>query len=344
MPPVISLSACYTDTAAADDAPSFAAALCARGAAAVIGTETSVTDLYATRLFARLYGALAASRAPDVIAALAGARREVQRELEASPDRRDNELGGAGRMGGRDGPGWVSRRAPSWTRMRTRADVRAPEPPRIAGLAGRGEWYFVGRRAEQRRWPTELTGPGAAGIVICGIGGTGKTTLAAELTARIRDREPARILVSLTGPLTLEGLLGAVTTTVRRELLVRGQDGGTIRALDVAARPDLGWADRLGILRGHVLGRVPVLVLLDNFEDNLRPGQAGWAVADEVLAGLVAAWVTDPGLVPAAGHLPAPVHPARRGRPGAVVPAAGGVVAGRDDEAGLVTARPGPAR
>ena len=54
MPPVVSLSACYTDTTAADDMPSFAAALCAHGAAAVIGTETSVTDIYATRLFARV--------------------------------------------------------------------------------------------------------------------------------------------------------------------------------------------------------------------------------------------------------------------------------------------------
>ena len=49
-------------------------------------------------------------------------------------------------------------------------------------------------------------------MVIYGIGGTGKTTLAAELTTRVRDREPGRILVSLTGPLTLESLLGAVIT------------------------------------------------------------------------------------------------------------------------------------
>ena len=63
--------------------------------------------------------------------------------------------------------------------------------------------------------------------------------------------------------------------------------------------PDLGWQDRLAILRGHVLDRVPVLVLLDNFEDNLRPGgQAEWAVGDEVLAGLLAAWISDPGRSP----------------------------------------------
>jgi tetratricopeptide (TPR) repeat protein len=295
MPPVISLSACYTDTAAADDMPSFAAVLCARGAAAVVGTETSVTDLYATRLFARVYGTLAASRTPDVIAALADARREVQRELESSPDWRDNELGGLGEwavvtvLAGSAAVAVVDPDA-------TAPTVRQPSRPQISGLAGREEWYFVGRRAEQRRWPAELTGPGAAGIVICGIGGTGKTTLAAELTARIRDRETAQVLVNLAGQLTLEGLLSAVITGVRGELLVRGHDGSAIRALDVAARPDLGWADRLAILRGHVLDRVPVLVLLDNFEDNLRPDSgSGWAVADEVLAGLLAAWVTDPG-------------------------------------------------
>ena len=59
MPPVITLSACYTDAAAAGGASSFAAALGRHGACAVIGTETSVTDVYATRLFARLYGRLA---------------------------------------------------------------------------------------------------------------------------------------------------------------------------------------------------------------------------------------------------------------------------------------------
>ena len=69
-----------------------------------------------------------------------------------------------------------------------------------------------------------------------------------------------------------------------------------IRALDVAARADLGWQDRLAILRGHVLDHVPVLLLLDNFEDNLRPDDdAGYVVGDEVLAGLLAAWVADPG-------------------------------------------------
>ena len=59
MPPVITLSACYTDAAASQDGDSFAARLCQRGATAVIATETSITDIYATRLLARVYGTLA---------------------------------------------------------------------------------------------------------------------------------------------------------------------------------------------------------------------------------------------------------------------------------------------
>ena len=158
--------------------------------------------------------------------------------------------------------------------------------------------------------------------MIYGIGGTGKTTLAAEITARVRDREPGRVLVSLTGPLTLEGLLGAVITAIRRELLVRGQDGDGDPGPG-CRRPGRTWAGGTGwrILRGHVLDQVPVLVVLDNFEDNLRPdGDAGYAVGDEVLAGLLAAWVADPGRAgcwsPAGTRSPCPAAPSGRCRSG----------------------------
>ena len=100
MPPVITLAACYTGAAASEDGASFAAQLCERGAAAVIATETSITDTYATRLLARVYGTLARSGSPDVVAALAG-----------------RAPGGAGRTGGlagqarhRAGRRWVNGR------------------------------------------------------------------------------------------------------------------------------------------------------------------------------------------------------------------------------------------
>ena len=272
MPPVITLSACYTDAAASEDGTSFAAQLCRHGAAAVIATETSITDTYATRLLARVYGTLAQASTPDVVSALSEARRQVQAELDASPDKRDNKLAGLGE--------WAavtvlaaSGSVPILDAGDTAPAVSQPSRPRIAGLAAREDWYFVGRRREQRHWPTELASPRVAGIVVHGIGGTGKTTLAAEITTRVLNRDPGRVLVSLTGPLTLESLLGEATSAIRRELLVRGgQDSTAIQALDVVARADVGWQDRLAVLRGYILDHVPVLLLLDNFEDNLRPG------------------------------------------------------------------------
>jgi tetratricopeptide (TPR) repeat protein len=296
MPPVITLSACYTDVIDEAGGTSFAGRLCQRGAAAVIATETSVTDTYATRLLARVYGALASAAEPDVVAALSTARRDVQGELEASADRRDAALARLGEWAAVTilaGSGSV----PVLDAAATAAAVARPSRQRIAGLEGRDDWYFVGRRTEQRRWPAELTGEGLAGIVIYGIGGTGKTTLAAEVIARLLAQQADRILVSLAGPLTLEGTIGAVISAVRRELLVGAHRGDQVmRALDAAARADLGWADRLAILRSKVLDQVPVLVVLDNFEDNLRPAEhARHVMSDEPLAGLLAQWVADPG-------------------------------------------------
>jgi hypothetical protein len=296
MPPVITLAACYTDAVGSDDGISFAAQLCQRGAAAVIATETSITDTYATRLLARLYGTLARTGSLDVVAALSQARREVQAELEISPDKRDNKLAALGE--------WAAVTVLAATGCVTIVDESgmAASPtklsrPRIAGLARRDDWYFVGRRREQRHWSADLFGPRSTGIVVYGIGGTGKTSLAAEIAMRVQHRDPNRIVVSLTGALTLESLLGEAVSVIRRELLVcGGQDTIAIRALDVAGRADLPWSDRLAVLRRHVLDHMPLLLLLDNFEDNLQPHEASYAVRDEILAGLLAAWVTDPGM------------------------------------------------
>jgi tetratricopeptide (TPR) repeat protein len=297
MPPVITLAACYTDAAGSQDGTSFAAQLCQHGATAVIATETSITDTYATRLLARVYGALGQASDPDLVSALSHARRQVQAELETSSSPHDNLIAGLGEWAAVTvlaSSGAVRVLDPG---KGARA-VRQPSRPQIAGLAERDDWYFVGRRPEQRHWPTELTGPGTAGIVICGIGGAGKTTLAAELVTRVKALEPDRVLVSLTGPQTLESLLGAVVATLRPQLLMSGGQGiaEAVQALDVVARTDVGWQDRLAVLRGYVLDRVPVLMLLDNLEDNLRHDGPGYTVRDEVLGGLLAAWTADPGL------------------------------------------------
>jgi hypothetical protein len=99
--------------------------------------------------------------------------------------------------------------------------------------------------------------------VVCGIGGAGKTTLVAEVAevaevaGRVRDRDPGRVQAGLAGPLTLESLLGTVAATIRRELLAGGHpDAATLaRALDVVMRADVGWRVAEEALAGLLAAR-----------------------------------------------------------------------------------------
>ena len=296
VPCVISLAACYTDAAAPGET-SFAARLGQRTAAAVIATQTSVTDVYATKVFASLYKRLSQRTAPDVVTALADSRREVQQQLTALRHRRDQRLarldewsvvtllaaGGAVPLWGPDSATSPPELRPLTTR------------PVIAGLAPRDPWYFVGRRREQRQWPRLLAAPGPAGMVIYGIGGVGKTSLAAELAIQLSGRGDPRVLVSVTGPLTVGTLLSAVVAALRRELLTQDARGTVMAAADQIARSDLAWPDRFAALARHVLKAVPLLLVLDNFEDNLTAGSTSRTVHDEALAGLLAAWTAEPG-------------------------------------------------
>ena len=52
----------------------------------------------------------------------------------------------------------------------------------------------------------------------------------------------------------------------------------------------------MALLRQYVLGEVPVLVCLDDFDDNLSAESGSWTVADPALAALLADWVEAPQL------------------------------------------------
>ncbi|MEV6695381.1 tetratricopeptide repeat protein, partial [Micromonospora sp. NPDC051196] len=297
MPRVISLAACYTDVDGEDGAGSFAARLARRGAGAVIATQTSVTDVYATRLFAAVYAELAASARPDVVAAVAQARRRVQRDLAAGPDPLTQAVAGMDE--------WsvvsVLAAAPSVTVV----DGTAPAEPRVqvvpdlGGLLARPVGQFVGRRHAQRTLPGLLSDGTGMSVLLHGIGGIGKTTLAAEVVRRLLDTSPDWRLVTVTGPVTVDGLLTAVADAARRELVLREQfSGPPMVAVQAAGRVDLPWSDRFALLRDQILADTRILVVLDNFEDNLIGDSdidAGWSIGDPGLAGLLAAWLTSPG-------------------------------------------------
>ena len=285
MPPVVCLAACYSDVPGEEGAPSLAASLVEHGASVVIGTETSVTDWYATALFARVYQELAQSAVPDVVAAVADARRIVQLQLAASTHPRESQLAGM------DEWSVVTVLAGAGTCVVFDPTTHAPTlvggRTSVAGLPGRGHGEFVGRRREQRALPAALAGPEVSGVVLHGIGGVGKTTLAAELIDHLRFP----VLALTTGELSVDDVLTGASGALRRHLALAGGHEQLLRAVAYAGRRDEPWRDRYTVLREHVLGQVPVLVVLDNFEDNLTDRQ----VSDDTLAELLAAWATDPG-------------------------------------------------
>ncbi|MCX4094474.1 tetratricopeptide repeat protein [Nocardia sp. alder85J] len=295
MPPVISLAACHTDVAAEAGASSFAADLLAHGASVVIATETTVTDRYATALFARVYQDLAHQPVPDVVAAVTAARRTIHRQWSTSPSPRDTLLAGLDE--------WsvvtVLAAQPTVTvydpAVRDTAGNPAPAVagPVVSGLVQRDTGDFVGRRRELRTLPAVLAGNRYAGIVLHGLGGIGKTTLATQLLHR---QQHSPLVVVATGELNPDTLLAAIAARVSRFHTI---ETGTVpdprvpAALQYVTRVDQPWTERLAVLREYVFDVLPILVVLDNFEDNLTPGTH--TITDASLADLLAAWVTDPG-------------------------------------------------
>jgi tetratricopeptide (TPR) repeat protein len=253
-----------------------------------------VTDHYAARLGARLYEELATQERPDPLAALAEARRRVDAELRRAPtgtrEARLAEL-----------VEWTTpvlaargQSLPLFDPAEEFEPIQAPPEPRLApGIVVRGVGDFVGRRREERLLLAALRGE-RAGVLIHGIGGVGKSTLAAQL---IHDMgEQAGLVVSLSGAVTVDQVLDEAGRRLLSASLVMDLDEGhPLRRLAWSLRePKYDWPDRLDLLGERLLGQLPVVLLLDNFEDNLQSANRGrhsLEMADSQLAEFLAAWI-----------------------------------------------------
>jgi hypothetical protein len=145
------------------------------------------------------------------------------------------------------------------------------------------------RSAERRRWAADLTGPDLAGLVLHGAGGIGKSTLASQIVSRISHLEPEWVTVVVRGQVSVDTVLGGVAEALRRHPVV-AQGDSQAQSVRAAERTDLPWAHRLALLRELVLGQVPVLLVLDDFDDNVSPVSGGWTVRDPALAELITSW------------------------------------------------------
>ena len=123
-------------------------------------------------------------------------------------------------------------------------------------------------------------------------------------------------MISKAGQVSVDDVLGEAGA--RLHLAASAAEGGEglARAALLLRAADVEWADRWRLLAEQILPGLPMTVLLDNFEDNLREADdgGGWQVRDPELADV-------PGRVgaaarpePAPVHLPVPVRAARDGR------------------------------
>jgi len=74
----------------------------------------------------------------------------------------------------------------------------------------------------------------------------------------------------------------------------KARSGTTAEAVAAADRADLSWTQRLALLREHVLGQVPLLLVLDNFDDNLSLEAGTCTIRDPSLIELLTSWADPP--------------------------------------------------
>ena len=70
---------------------------------------------------------------------------------------------------------------------------------RTSDLRPRSRNFLSIRSAERRRWVRHLTGPGSGGLVVYGMGGIGKSTLAAQIVARVSRLQSGRVVNAING-------------------------------------------------------------------------------------------------------------------------------------------------
>jgi tetratricopeptide (TPR) repeat protein len=271
---------------------SFAARLVGAGVPLVLAMQAPVTDRYATALAAEFYRRLATDASPDPLLALAGARRAAERERQALPP--GSPLRGPAEWAT---PALTTRalRIPLFSRREPPGPVHLPQSPVLAeGVVVREVGDFVGRRREMRE-ARRVLGEAKAGLVLHGIGGVGKSTLAAEVLRSLGG--DAGLVISRAGAVSVDDVLDEIGARLQQAASAAGGGEGLAQAALLLRAADVEWADRWRLLAEQILPAVPMTVLLDNFEDNLTEAQdgGGWQVRDPELAAFVAGWARRPG-------------------------------------------------
>jgi tetratricopeptide (TPR) repeat protein len=266
--PLVVLATCHGGVSA-NDTVSFAQGLLERGIPMVLAMQSTVSDWYATRLAGAFYGNLARRDVRFPSHALALARQEVEKERHT-----------ALREGMEGAISFPEYATPAlfcagdeillldWEADQIAMPRRAAQPP--AGpvpLLKVGD--LIGRRKELRKLlrillddPRAVVEHGQkAGAVLTGIGGVGKSALAGRAMSRLAER--GWRLAAVEGRWTI----GELATRVGASLIA-DEDRSIQRIAGLLVQPTLDDKARLQLL-SQLLAAHEVLIVLDNFEDNL---------------------------------------------------------------------------
>jgi tetratricopeptide (TPR) repeat protein len=250
------------ETASAGQAASMAEALLRNGVPCVLAMQTSVSDFYATELAHAFYQHLAGIPLPS--RALAHARKELeqarQKAIGRGADLRETqpEYAIAGLfVAGAERPLVDAAAGKQPLRVRPVLQVAGPVPQlRIDDL--------IGRRKELRqalRTLRDETGQ-HAGVVLTGIGGVGKSSVAGRIMQRLS--EGGWLVPAHAGRFDLAGI--ALSIGVALQTSSRPSQYG-----EMLCKSDLDDRVRLQLV-AKVLAEEHVLLVLDDFEQNLKTG------------------------------------------------------------------------
>src|ERR1039457_4749026 len=279
----------------------------------VIAMLAPVTGQYATVLARHLYRELAAGPGLTAGQALARARylAEETRSQAAGPGWMPEPEYGVATLLAAAGDGPLVDPAAEPVPL-----TAATTPPGGKLVRALPMGTLIGRRAQMRtamavlrRTPQAVDRFGVSGgVVLTGVGGIGKTAVAGRVIARLRDEgwlvavhegrwNPTALITAVAG--ALDQALPRITDPARAAALRA--------ALDTLAGTGGDDGPRLAAVAA-LLGSQQLLVVFDDFEQNLTPGGDGFLdpATDEVITALAGAADTGALLITSRYPLPGP--------------------------------------